>query len=595
MNHGVVVSVSEVLQVEAEELRLRRRKAGLTRESGSPNRSTADNGDSNPGTAGRPGLMPAVGVAAIGSQENGQGRSTDGRAPLPQESANETSDAPTFNTVGLALSGGGIRSGSIGVGFLQSLYRRGILQHVDYLSTVSGGGYAGAFFSSLILDSRFPRINWKPGGRNGDCQTLDILPDACGRQPQSLAPLFYGGERLNDPLPFASRWFLGALLLNLCIFSGLVAAAALLAWVFRFVDMQTPMIFLSEIGVVSDRARSFFLPMLVLALWIASVAFSRYSRRIARLRTPLFAVFCVTFALGICSFLTTADLAAPTAEKGVEAVSEWREQVSSWTDKAITFLIVAIGGALLPYLNPQGLLRSGQKPRNTIEKWTFGVASRAFLYGVPLLLFVYLARENVSGYNNVRQREVGLHHQHLDKFNAFWERVQWEHERGLEPGRSIWTWVSSAPLPELPDNPAAAPPSGSSPLAQIVARYHYFRRRDQSMDDNLLRTGKALLPWTWPKLLEDYRERRATRAAQEQIADHLNDMLATSELKDSVRNRILGFQRIAHPHDGVRVQELLSEARNLPYPVAPERIAADDHSPDERRRIEEWRRLNWDL
>jgi hypothetical protein len=47
-------------------------------------------------------------------------------------------------TLGIALSGGGIRSASFGLGVLQALMARKILQKADYLSTVSGGGYIGA-------------------------------------------------------------------------------------------------------------------------------------------------------------------------------------------------------------------------------------------------------------------------------------------------------------------------------------------------------------------------------------------------------------------------------------------------------------------
>ncbi len=50
-------------------------------------------------------------------------------------------DAPL---VGLALSGGGIRSAAFNMGVLQTLSRTGLLNRVDYLSTVSGGGYIGA-------------------------------------------------------------------------------------------------------------------------------------------------------------------------------------------------------------------------------------------------------------------------------------------------------------------------------------------------------------------------------------------------------------------------------------------------------------------
>lgn len=59
---------------------------------------------------------------------------------------------PSSNTslVGLALSGGGIRSATFNLGLLQALAKRGILRCCDYLSTVSGGGYIGSCLSSLL-------------------------------------------------------------------------------------------------------------------------------------------------------------------------------------------------------------------------------------------------------------------------------------------------------------------------------------------------------------------------------------------------------------------------------------------------------------
>ena len=54
--------------------------------------------------------------------------------------------------VGLALSGGGIRSATFNLGLLQGLARRNVLRCCDYLSTVSGGGYIGSCLSSLLDD-----------------------------------------------------------------------------------------------------------------------------------------------------------------------------------------------------------------------------------------------------------------------------------------------------------------------------------------------------------------------------------------------------------------------------------------------------------
>jgi hypothetical protein len=55
----------------------------------------------------------------------------------------------------LCLSGGGIRSAAFGLGVLQALARCQMLEKFDYLSTVSGGGYAGSWLSTWI--HRHPR------------------------------------------------------------------------------------------------------------------------------------------------------------------------------------------------------------------------------------------------------------------------------------------------------------------------------------------------------------------------------------------------------------------------------------------------------
>ena len=52
--------------------------------------------------------------------------------------------------VGIALSGGGIGSATFSLGILQKFARSGILKLVDYMSTVSGGGYVGSCLSSLM-------------------------------------------------------------------------------------------------------------------------------------------------------------------------------------------------------------------------------------------------------------------------------------------------------------------------------------------------------------------------------------------------------------------------------------------------------------
>lgn len=59
-------------------------------------------------------------------------------------------------TIGLALSGGGVRSATFCIGLLRALAKNRVLRRFDYLSTVSGGGYAGAAFGRLFSPTVTP-------------------------------------------------------------------------------------------------------------------------------------------------------------------------------------------------------------------------------------------------------------------------------------------------------------------------------------------------------------------------------------------------------------------------------------------------------
>jgi hypothetical protein len=54
------------------------------------------------------------------------------------------------DAVGFGLSGGGIRSATFSLGVFQALARAGNLNRIDFMSTVSGGGYFGSFLGRLF-------------------------------------------------------------------------------------------------------------------------------------------------------------------------------------------------------------------------------------------------------------------------------------------------------------------------------------------------------------------------------------------------------------------------------------------------------------
>jgi hypothetical protein len=74
----------------------------------------------------------------------------------------KTGNTSDKSMIGLALSGGGIRSATFSLGVLQALARHGILKHLDYISTVSGGGYIGA------------GLTWWLSGKAGNAQSYGV-------------------------------------------------------------------------------------------------------------------------------------------------------------------------------------------------------------------------------------------------------------------------------------------------------------------------------------------------------------------------------------------------------------------------------------
>ena len=85
----------------------------------------------------------------INARRNGKRPAVKPRVPKPSKTDHGSKRDPIYDTIGVALSGGGIRSAAFCLGALQALEVAGALKHVDYLSTVSGGGYTGACWSSF--------------------------------------------------------------------------------------------------------------------------------------------------------------------------------------------------------------------------------------------------------------------------------------------------------------------------------------------------------------------------------------------------------------------------------------------------------------
>jgi len=82
----------------------------------------------------------------------------------------------------ICLSGGGIRSAIFALGILQGLAKTHLLGAFDYLSTVSGGGYVGGWFTAWIKNH--------PRGADGVFEELQRRPDSTlNPEPQPIRHL----------------------------------------------------------------------------------------------------------------------------------------------------------------------------------------------------------------------------------------------------------------------------------------------------------------------------------------------------------------------------------------------------------------------
>lgn len=253
--------------------------------------------------------------------------------PLPEP----TQATVRNDLVGLAVSGGGIRSATFALGVVQGLSQHGILRQVDYLSTVSGGGYLGSCISSLLNRppasaeaDRFP-LRYTRG--SGEPPALTHLRNSSNYlRPQGLL------NALRIPV-----LLLRGILLNLCVFLPYIIGAVLLT---QFVYLAGP--------------DSNWLPLLVLPLLL------------------VFVLLAITF---------------PIAQRVLRRRLNWhwRDRFERWL--AVPLMIAVASVLLMPLLNltrlaierNAGQLRGMLEGAGALHFWQLGVGFAVLLLVLSLL------------------------------------------------------------------------------------------------------------------------------------------------------------------------------------------------------------------
>jgi hypothetical protein len=134
----------------------------------------------------------------------------------------------------LCLSGGGVRSATFSLGVLQGLARascngRSLLNQFDFLSTVSGGGYAGSWLSTWAVNAE------RAGAQDGPSQVaadLGARPNVQGNPEQPPLQYLRRYAAFLDPkigLLSADSWTLASIILRNLLLNWLLLVPLLLA------------------------------------------------------------------------------------------------------------------------------------------------------------------------------------------------------------------------------------------------------------------------------------------------------------------------------------------------------------------------------
>ncbi|MCI0356168.1 MAG: hypothetical protein L0099_14185, partial [Acidobacteria bacterium] len=235
------------------------------------------------------------------------------------------------------------------------------------------------------------------------------------------------------------HWLSGIFLNLAIVFSGLLFAAAALAWCYRQLDSIDVKLYLRTLGIWTDIERAFVPCAVLLLIWLmAHVAVfvvnlakrTTGQSRWEPLLTTLAALTLASALMAVAALLNTGDISLNLSE--LELLNQQKE-VNKDAVQLRWMLVVLLVVALLPYLRPQDLLRSGTQPRTVVHSWIYWIASYAFLFGIPLVLFGYLAREDISGFNESRPNRHRLQRLFVPDWNKLLAPPRQIRSAALEP------------------------------------------------------------------------------------------------------------------------------------------------------------------
>lgn len=299
--------------------------------------------------------------------------------------------------VGVALSGGGIRSSMFNLGLLQAFQRSGLMKHVDYLSSVSGGGYTNGYYSTL---GHFRHL----GNKDSDTETTsgktsESAEVATQKSVEGLsardAQFLLDGQYLNRPIEFLTDYLLKTAVILFTAIAALLAAASLIAYYFRWFDDPNVRTWLSLLDLNSDfRVGIFSSFVLAFIVLLSRVVIRRLAASFGhpmQLAPGQWVVLTIAiFLLGVSIMIGNGDF---YVSNGMGFLPE-KLDLKSWQ---LPILVVSL---LLfsPMLRFGKLLQSEKVNATVWQKLLLWIVLFGTSWGVVFGIVGWVGRENISGF-----------------------------------------------------------------------------------------------------------------------------------------------------------------------------------------------------
>lgn len=334
---------------------------------------------------------------------------TSAGEPLPDDELAQADQAvePILDSASMALSGGGIRSASFNLGVVQSLLSRGVIRWIDFQSTVSGGGFFGTYFSTLLCHDDTERLN----------RDLPLVPKPKKGHAEPVQRFIRGGSYLKDA-GLMSDWFLLGFLLNGTAWvSFLICVTSGLALLWRMLDSPQGISWVRDHSLYMreyyrDWSRPFLFFVVLITAWLLvrlwGIVLAMFRRRAGepnKLSSLLLKLAGFSLLIGLAVLLAT-DSIAMTGFLSISEIHPWYVRNINGHRIIGTLLAVFVALSILPFLNPVRIFRSELRQPGKFESTVLRFAGGTLLVLMPFYLTFLFAKEGISSFCRDRGPEL---------------------------------------------------------------------------------------------------------------------------------------------------------------------------------------------